>query len=62
MRLGQAVSGFVSDLRSDDWEPLSPRGPERAQPWRNPCFLSSFLTALSVAASLGRDHGKTQTR
>jgi len=34
---------FWDDLRSTDWLPLKTRNP-----WRNPCFVSSFLTAVSV--------------
>ena len=37
----------VDDLNSDDWQPL-----RTTSRWANPCFLSSFLTALSVSESV----------
>ena len=40
----------LQDLNSDDWQPLRPR----AGAWAQPCFFSSFLTALSVNESLRR--------
>lgn len=40
----------LTDLRRTDWQPLRT---ERS-PLLNPCFLSSFLTALSVAAAARR--------
>ena len=40
----------LQDLNSDDWQPLRPR----VGAWAQPCFFSSFLTALSVSESLRR--------
>ena len=44
-----AMQALLSDLRSDDWEPL--QTPVR---WCNPCFFSSALTLLSVVAACRR--------
>ena len=35
-----------SDLSSDDWQPL-----QTAPAWRNPCLLTSLITAVSVQQS-----------
>lgn len=35
---------FWKDLCATDWQPLKTKG----SPWQNPCFVSSFLTAISV--------------
>lgn len=48
-QLRRASQQAVADLNSDSWEPWRP--PNR---WRNPCFLSSFLTALSVGDAARR--------
>ena len=41
-----AMRSVLADLSTDDWQPLQTR-----IRWRNPCFFSSFLTALSVVAA-----------
>ena len=38
-----ALYDLRHDLQRDDWTPL-----ETTPRWRNPCFFSSWLTALSV--------------
>lgn len=40
---------LLSDLGSDEWQPL-----QTTAAWRNPCFVSSFLTAVSVWASAAK--------
>ena len=49
----QPMRRFVRDLGSDDWEPLETPWQRRA-PWLNPCFFTSFITALSVFAAAGQ--------
>jgi hypothetical protein len=39
------------DFCSDDWQPLGMKG----KPLQNPCFLSSFLCAVSVFDSMRRN-------
>ena len=47
-----AVRRAMADLRSDDWQPLTP---EHGRPWSNPCFISSFLTLGSIVAAARRE-------
>ena len=45
-RGSRSLSNVLADLRSDEWQPL-----RTSSRWRNPCFISSFLTVSSVASA-----------
>ena len=45
-RGSRSLRNVLADLRSDEWQPL-----RTSSRWRNPCFISSFLTVSSVASA-----------